>query len=148
MIPAHVEIGSTWQVLPPGIHDATMGEIATRFAVTAHRIALFEGFRRGVENLVAAGCRNVYLDGSFVTNKGHPGDFDACFNLVGVDAQLIDPVMLDFRNGRLAQKCKYFGEFFPSSTLADGSNSYLNFFQRDKDTNKKKGIIRVVLGQP
>ena len=111
MIPEHVDIGGTWQVLPQGIHDATMEEIATRFGVTAHRRMLFDGFRRGVENLVAAGCANIYLDGSFVTDKGVPGDFDVCWDPVGVNDTLIDPVLLDLKQPRAAQKRKYFADF-------------------------------------
>ena len=30
------------------------------------------GLRAALENLKEAGCRIVYLNGSFVTNKGHP----------------------------------------------------------------------------
>ena len=36
--------------------------------------------------------RRVYLDGSFVSAKLIPGDFDACWDEDGVDFDSIDPV--------------------------------------------------------
>jgi len=32
MIPALININGVWDVLPPGIHDATLSEIENRFA--------------------------------------------------------------------------------------------------------------------
>ena len=40
---------------------------------------------------------------------------------------------------------KYGGEFFPSRLLADGSRTFVEFFQTDKETGKRKGIIRIQL---
>jgi hypothetical protein len=31
-----------------------------------------------MEHLRAAGCRTIYINGSFVTDKLNPNDFDAC----------------------------------------------------------------------
>ncbi|MFA6239862.1 MAG: hypothetical protein WC655_02980 [Candidatus Hydrogenedentales bacterium] len=145
MIPLFVDIGSAWEVLPPGVHNATMAEIEQRFATDPHRVALFLGFKKGVESLRRAGCREVLLDGSYITSKRTPGDFDACWDPTGVDDRKLDPVLLDFSHGRRAQKNKFKGEFFPSSAKADGVNRFVDFFQVDKDTGKAKGIIRILL---
>jgi len=61
-----------------------------------------------------AGCSTVYIDGSFVTVKLEPGDYDACWDIDGVNVEALDAVFLDFSKGRMAQKRKYFGEFFPA----------------------------------
>lgn len=145
MIPGMVDIKSAWKVLPPGIHDATLEEIEARFATNERRRALFEGFARGVQSLKDAGCTVVYLDGSFVSDKPNPGDFDACWDPAGVDPDKLDPVLLDFAEGRKRQKQKYRGEFFPSSSRADGASTFLEYFRRDKETNNEKGIIRLRL---
>jgi len=145
MIPDHVNINGIWKVLPTGIHDATLKEIEQRFATNEKRRTLFEGFKKGVDSLRRAGCKEVFLDGSFVSDKPNPGDFDACWDPVGVDDEELDPVLLDFRHGRRAQKLKYGGEFHLSSAKADGTRTYVEFFQVDKDTGKAKGIIRVRL---
>ncbi|MGH9768573.1 MAG: DUF6932 family protein, partial [Blastocatellia bacterium] len=52
---------------PPGIHWATWEEFASRFGSTAHREKLLAGLKAAMENLQQAGCREVYIDGSFVT---------------------------------------------------------------------------------
>ena len=45
-----------------------------------------------MRDLRAAGCKRAYIDGSFITTKEHPGDFDACWDLDGVDFDVIDEV--------------------------------------------------------
>lgn len=144
MIPGLVDIGSSWSVLPPGVHDATLQDAEHRFATNAWRRTLFEGFRRGLQELFRAGCRTVFLDGSFVTDKPNPADFDCCWDPVGVDDTRLDPVLLDFSQGRIAQKLKYGGEFFPSRADAEGSLTFLDFFQTDPYTGKAKGILRIL----
>jgi hypothetical protein len=141
MIPDFIDIGSLWRVLPPGIHQATLAEIESRFAITPHRQALFQGFCKGVQSLWVAGCKNIYLDGSYITEKEVPGDFDACWDTVGVDLKKLDPVLLDFTNKRAKQKQMFGGEFFPSSALADGTKIFIDFFQTDRHTGISKGIV-------
>ena len=101
--------------LPPGVHWATWDEIVARFGTTPWRRDLLNGLRSALDGLRRAGCRTIYLDGSFVTDKQVPGDFDACWDEHGVDVTRIDPVLLNFDNGRAAQKAKFRGEFFPAS---------------------------------
>ena len=36
----------------------------------------------------------VYVDGSFVTEKETPGDFDACWEMDGIDPIKLDPIFL------------------------------------------------------
>ena len=104
------------------------------------------GFRAAIENLKDAGCRTVYLDGSFVTSKTYPNDYDACWDEAGVDPTALDPVLLTFDAGRAVQKAKYRGELFPASVIADTDGpSFLEFFQTDKETGRPKGIITIDL---
>lgn len=145
MIPSLVDIGAPWAVLPPGVHEATLSEVESAFASNAHRQRLFDGFSRGCAALRLAGCRTVYLDGSYVTGKPDPGDFDACWDPQGVDVAKLDLVLKQFSDGRRAQKQKYLGEYFPSVALADGSQSFVDFFQTEKDTGLRKGVVAVRL---
>ena len=96
--------------LPSGIYGATWPEIAARFGWNAHRQHLLDGVHRVLAALAQAGCRVVYLNGSFVTAKEHPRDYDACWGLTGVDVDALDPVLLDFDDDRAAQRAKYGGE--------------------------------------
>ena len=106
---------------------------------------LLSGLVNACTSLEAAGCQAVFLNGSFVTEKPNPGDYDVCWDPVGVDHTRLDPVLLDFSENRLNQKLKYGGEFFPSSAWADGSHPFVDYFQMDKETGRKKGIVRVIL---
>jgi hypothetical protein len=98
------------------------------------------------EALRKAGCRLVYLDGSFVTRKEHPGDFDACWDVGDVDDNKLDPVFWDFSQARAAQKQRFGGEFFPAQ-LPEGAtgNAFVEFFRINKLTGEPKGILAVRL---
>lgn len=141
VIPDFVDIGGLWKVLPPGVHDTTLEEVESRFSTSERRKRLYSGFREGVMALCKAGCRKIFLDGSFVTEKTNPGDFDVCWDPVGVDTAKLDPVFLDFSEGRKKQKEMFKGEFFPAHLYADGKHPFLDFFQIDKYTSLAKGII-------
>ena len=143
MIPEFIEIDGPWKVLPEGIHAADLEEIKKRFVTTEKRKQLFEGLERGVEALREAGCTAIFLDGSFVTEKPDPGDYDVCWDPVGVDEKKLNPVFLDFSQKRKRQKETFLGEYFPSSSKADQTHVFLDFFQLDKYSGGAKGIIRI-----
>ena len=105
------------------------------------------GLRAALEDLKRAGCRIVYLNGSFVTSKNVPNDYDACWEEDGVDPMALHPALLTFDPGRATQKARYMGELFPASVLADAEGlSFLEFFQTDRNTGRPKGIIAIELG--
>lgn len=113
-----------------------------------HRNKLLAGLRKALGSLTKAGCPNIYLDGSFVTAKKVPDDYDACWEMVGVRSVDLDPVFMDFSNKRAAPKAKYLGEFFLAYTQAEGpplSRLYINFLQIDKDSGDPKGIVGIKL---
>lgn len=136
-------------LLPAGIHWASWPDIQNRFGYTPYRQELLLGLMAGIGPLQAAGCRAIFLDGSFCTDKLVPGDFDVCYEDDAIDwdlLQRIAPVLLDFDNKRAAQKAMYFGEFFPYSEVASPPNTlFLEFFQTDKVSGLAKGIIGLML---
>ncbi len=81
---------------------------------------------------------------------GIPADFDVCWDMTHVDLTTLyaaEPVLFDFRNRRAAQKAKFSGELFPSQQPADSlGQTFLDFFQQDKNTGQPKGIVAVDLG--
>ena len=147
MIPRLVILeGTPWAVLPPGIHQADLDEVETTFATNTWRRDLFNGLVEAAGRLRSAGCSIIYLNGSYVTGKPRPRDFDICWDPVGVDHSKLDPIFLDFNNGRAAQKAAFKGEFFPSSMMCvDVSQTFVEFLQLDRFTGKKKGIVSVSL---
>jgi hypothetical protein len=133
--------------LPPGVHEATWGELVARYGSTPHRLALLAGLKAALDALRAAGCRRAYIDGSFVTAKEVPADFDACWEVDGVDLTRLDPVLLAFARRRAAQKRTYGGELFPADWPADAhGTNFLRFFQRDRASGRPKGIVAIDLG--
>jgi len=147
MIPHLIHVtGSPWPLLPPGIHQANLGEVATAFATNPWRRDLFDGLVDASKRLLRAGCLKIYLDGSYVSGKPKPRDFDACWDPAGVDPSKLDPVFLEFGNGRAAQKAAFKGEFFPSSMLCtDVGQAFVEFFQQDRFSGEQKGIISIPL---
>jgi hypothetical protein len=132
--------------LPPGVHEATWDEFVARFGTTPRRLALLAGLKAALDALRAAGCRRAHVDGSFVTARPDPGDFDGCWDTAGVDLALVDPVLKTFANRREAQKRKYGGELFPAEWPADpAGTSFLRFFQQDR-RGQPKGIVALDLG--
>jgi hypothetical protein len=142
MIPRFNRAGN----LPPGVHRATWRQVVNRFGWNGRRRRLLRGLKAALDALRVAGCRRAYIDGSFVTAKKLPGDFDGCWDTESVDLDALDPVLLTFDQGRAAQKAKYFGELFPARLTEGGSGAtFLEFFQTDRETGEAKGIIAIDL---
>ena len=57
-----------------------------------------------------------------------------------------DPVFFDFKNRRAAQKAKFCGEFYLSTSKAGAqSPPFVDFFQVEKFTKLPKGIVLIEL---
>src|SRR5882672_3494921 len=110
MIPDFDSIGD----LPAGVHWTTWADLVKRFSQNEPRRRLLAGLKQALDALKSAGCETAYIDGSFVTTKDIPRDFDGCWEMSNVDPLLLDPVLLKFDAGRIAQKTKYGGELFPA----------------------------------
>jgi len=133
-------------LLPPGVHRGEWDEVAQRFGQNPHRQVLLRALKRALQALRAAGCVEAYLDGSFVTSKALPDDYDLCWSLLGVDPTRLDPVLLTFDNGRRAMKAKYLGDLFPAEIPEGHSGKlFVDFFQIDRDTGAAKGIVLIDL---
>ena len=133
--------------LPPGVHFCLWDEFIDRFGTNFSRQRMIDGLQLAMTQLKAAGCRTIYLNGSFVTSEPNPGDFDACYDNETVDIEYLRinaPRLLNHYD-RAGQKAKYRGEIFPSAQPVGnyGSNSF-EFFQSDRSGNTK-GIIAIDL---
>jgi hypothetical protein len=130
-------------LLPSGEHPASWGEVLERFGWNLVRRRLLDGLAEGLSILADAGCTRVWLNGSFVTAKEEPGDFDAVWSPVGVDAdrlRFLSPEMLDLNPHRVAQKRRFGGEFFPNIVEGGSGREFAVFFQFDRD-GTSKGIV-------
>jgi hypothetical protein len=77
-----------WQVLPPGIHSASVAEIRAVFvdgiqsSVRDERFECWQAWRAAVGAII--NVEREFVDGSFVTSRANPNDLDLA---VWVDAE-------------------------------------------------------------
>lgn len=128
--------------LPTGVHHTSWVEFVKRFNTTPHRARLIAGLCEALRVLRSVGCTHAYIDGSFVTSKVTPGDYDALWDTANVDVQTlfrVEPLFLNLGGQSTAQKAKYMGEFYTATS------AFLDFFQTDKHTGEAKGIVSLDL---
>lgn len=132
--------------LAAGVHRMTLAEVGRAFTWTPRRAWLHLGFVRASQALRVAGCRTIVLDGSFVTAKDDPGDYDAAFDPAGVDGDLLDPVLLQHSDSRRAMKAKYLGDIFPWGATACSKTgaTFRDFFMTDR-SGVPKGVVEIKL---
>lgn len=129
--------------LPAGEHDADWDEVTSTFGWNPWRQTLLSGLQLACGALAVAGCTRLWLDGSFVTDKEQPGDYDACWDWRGVDRSLLDPVLLDYsKTGRDTISAKYLGDVLIAGTEAASGLAFVDFFQQARGGGTK-GIIRL-----
>jgi len=140
MIPSFTPHGN----LPKGIHQATWKEFYKRYGTNDHRLWLLEGLRKLLKELRRVKCSAVYIDGSFVTTKEYPGDYDLCWKLDNVLVEILDPVLLNYtENGKINIEKKYRGDIRGAGFgVKETGATYLEFFQFDRDGNPK-GIVKL-----
>ena len=131
--------------LPGGEHTASWHDVLERFGHTPWRRQLLAGMLAALRLLKRACCVRAYIDGSFVSAKEEPADFDACWDAEGVDFDLIDERLLTFDRGRATQKTAFLGELFIADARADPQGTlFRDFFQTDRE-GRRKGIVVIDL---
>ena len=90
-----------------------------------------------------AGCVSVKIDGSFVTSKSEPDDFDGTWDPTGVDDTKLDQCINDMN--KVLMYNKYNGELYPQNIIEAGSGkTFDEFFQMDRMENRK-GVVKINL---
>jgi Family of unknown function (DUF6932) len=169
-------------LLPSGDHPLTIVELQQSYLVSGEGVAvpgwdsrwraqLVDNLELFVRQLWAVGVELVFVNGSFVTNKPHPGDIDVYFEceinqyppiIIGLLQQ--EPSLpwdltrrpIDRRSGlpKPVMWHVYRVEIFPQFTdhpqptgVHDDSGNGLYFptlFRRDKETGMPKGVIQII----
>lgn len=117
------------------------------FGWNARRRELLGGLRRALQDLRAAGCSRVWLDGSFVTAKDLPNDFDLCWDMEDVDYDALPPALIDLEPPRALQKATYGGDVLPNVIEGSSGQPFLEFFQQDAETGRPRGIVQLDLSE-
>lgn len=128
--------------LPPGEHVVNWSTLAARFGSgSSRRSALLEGIRGVAHELRKAGGRWLFVDGSFVSTKPVPRDWDGCIAEEGLDFALLDPLFRDVEQHRAEIQKKYRCDLFFANTIETRTRRpFREFFQQTTD-GKPKGIL-------
>jgi hypothetical protein len=135
--------------LPDGIHPATLEELEGQFGTNHHRKKLVQELRRLLR--LAGKFRfvtEIYIDGSFVTNKPDPEDMDIILGLVGL-TEPPNPLEVRDRTRRVRalRRCAVgrlhvFPYHLEDAGLADMTDYFCSV--RPEDGGGRKGIVRLV----
>ena len=131
--------------LPAGIHQASLGELTTRFGHGPARFTLLEQLAEAAPAMQAAGVRDVLVGGSFVTSKAVPGDLDLAVR-GGVD---LGGDLFDLRT-RMPDRISIFGArsiVGNAHTIPNhrAGETFTEFFQLARD-GSPRGIVQVSVG--
>lgn len=123
-----------------GVHDATLPEIEERFAYSERRKQLFIAMEKVVLMLRGAKCPEIFLNGSYITTKPEPGDYDLCWEPTGV---VPTEDLRKLFQEKTERKKIYLGDIFPRLPQPPYFPDHVIEWQTDRD-DTPKGIIRIV----
>ena len=133
MIPSFDESG----LLPPGVHAATLAEIAARFGSASElRRVQMESIRWMVETAARAGVRRIVLNGSFTTDTMEPNDVD-CVLLFIAGLPRDRPAMDALHDGLPFLDMKLVGQ--------EDFDEFVGFMFATDRAGVPKGMIEVIL---
>ena len=156
MIPPFDERG----LLPPGQHEcANIAELGSHFATNARRTILQDKFAEfiNVELALVAPGLELYVGGSYLSDKPYPGDIDCtvCISLKNIPAYA-DLIRLAGDGGKNRIFKTYGVEFY--LTISDmGRNDFRLFFSyagektaqaKNIDAKDLRGIVKVIQWTP
>jgi hypothetical protein len=158
-------------LLPPGTYQLTFEELRSSHLVTGlsssdpenweteWRMQLVKDAEALVNDLWKVGIEEVFLDGSFVEDKGRPGDIYGYYNCLSLEEFQfqIHPKLCSLNQIWVVEglgksriweifRVEFYPNFGQCAGLFDEFGNQLTFpsaFRRTRD-NKQKGIIQIV----
>lgn len=139
-------------LLPRGVHDCTLDEVAGSFAGNPHRKRLFQNLVACLEQEIRpVFVHPIFVDGSFVTDKDEPEDVDIVLDLKEAsDEQKFRGLM--FMNEKQSRFFRTYNVHFLVNVDAPGFPDLSSFFQyvgiktariKSLDPRHLKGILRI-----
>lgn len=129
-------------LLPLGFHDLTMEAVeqvcVIPFSLSASRPTIFDGLVTFVQTLEAAGVPGeLWLDGSFLTEKINPKDVDVVLRVDGSvynagTPEQIDAINWVIANQKLTLKCDSYVlfEYPPGDSLHDEGRWWYSYWHK------------------
>jgi hypothetical protein len=121
--------------LPPGIWAISWADFWERYRYNSRRANLLSGLMFALKLLVRSGCQTIYIGGSFITSKERPNDIDGCFDGMGIDSSLLDPVFQDLDEQHARFGCELRMDFM---------SAFQGFLQKNRD-GESIGIVEIDL---
>ncbi len=135
--------------LPEGVWDCSVNELQKRFAVfrrSDQRLKLFAKLEQFLEEVLKTEwIEEIIIDGSFVTDKDEPNDIDIILGLYAnfKDAEIPFWTAKILAGNFLGKRYDFdvFVEIFDSPK----HKKRLDFFQQIKESEFRKGVVRLIL---
>lgn len=140
-------------LLAAGIHDLTKDDLPNHFVTPfinqEKRLKLIERFSYLIEKVEEIGISfEVWIDGSFVTNKEEPNDIDIAFfydpnaaNLLPADKKIIFQEVANNSISKYRYNCDVY--FLPNDSI--DLRSYWRGWFGFTRTEKAKGFARIII---
>lgn len=134
--------------LAPGIYEASFEEVRERFGFSKERQRLLKLMEELLDQCRMLNCDILYLDGSFVSAKVKPVDYDACWDTSNENREgVLNNVLNTPLNSESEAQKEYFGgEVYPAFVKSPRlpKLTILEYFQRTKE-GERKGIVMLKL---
>ena len=142
-------------LLPPGAYGCTLAQARTIFAYNIRRELLFNALTWTLQKMRQANLTgDVFLDGSFVTDKAHPDDVDVILD-VRQQSQNAQGLALLFYINRTDELSKMGVNWFANLTGESGTSqhNFNDFFHyvgattaatKQLQPQDKKGTLRLM----
>lgn len=126
--------------LPPGEYRVDWAAFEKRFGTNPHRMQMLERLKLPLGELKSAGVKEVYIGGSLVTAKPHPGDFDGGYLSKEVDVKKMWTMELPPPH---MQSEVYGGSLFPDGVSLSRSKYFgiKDFLSLNRRLNRPVGMI-------
>lgn len=138
-------------MLPPGVWDCTLDEVAARFATSPHRRNLWMGLLRFLDAEVRPyGTLPVWIDGGFTRRRELPEDIDVTVDFSVMPSATGMPLAISLYLRNPQNKAVYHVDAYPRHP--DIPNDFAAYFQYagpkaaaefQIDPKQPKGILRV-----
>jgi hypothetical protein len=121
--------------LPPGIWIVSWADFWEQYGYNSRRVNLLSGLMFALKLLVRSNCQTIYIGGSFITSKERPNDIDGCFDGMGIDSSVLDPVFQDLDEQHARFGCELRMDFM---------SAFQGFLQKNRD-GEPIGIVEIDL---
>lgn len=119
------------------------GEFKLLFGLNESRIEKIERLLIFLKIFNSFGCTNVYIVGSFVSNKEYPGDIDLCVDTTGLDYSKFFNQYPEFLQTtgivKIKKEHRVHLLYFDIDSLG-----YIDWFRKDRDNNPR-GLVKIYL---